>query len=111
MNNHHWTMMHIKRRRRKRIFWFLVFPLLLVLGMTASYGAYLYKKTESMMGSSYLDLDAMANQVYGIKKSIQTSITYPFYLLVLTIVKSETMEIVHDPMHLCLQHSMKKKNR
>ncbi|GIN90698.1 LytR family transcriptional regulator [Siminovitchia terrae] len=44
-----------KRKRRRRIFWFAIFPLLLVAGVSASYGTYLYKKAENMMGGAFFD--------------------------------------------------------
>lgn len=44
-----------KRKRRMRIFWFAVFPLLLIAAISASYGTYLYKKAESVMGGSFYD--------------------------------------------------------
>ncbi|VEF49627.1 membrane bound transcriptional regulator [Bacillus freudenreichii] len=44
-----------KRKRRRRIFWFAVFPLLLVAALGASYGTYLYKKAEGMMGGAFFD--------------------------------------------------------
>lgn len=46
-----------KRKRRRRIFWFVVFPMLLIAGITASYGTYLYKKMEVTMGASFFELD------------------------------------------------------
>jgi polyisoprenyl-teichoic acid--peptidoglycan teichoic acid transferase len=56
MNRH-----HIKRKRRKvkrrRVFWLLVFPLLLLALSATGYGAYLYKKAESIANGSYKELD------------------------------------------------------
>ncbi|MBS4178099.1 LCP family protein [Lederbergia citrea] len=42
-----------KSKRRKRIFWFIAFPILLIASLGISYGAYLYKKAETVMGDSY----------------------------------------------------------
>src|SRR5690606_6841663 len=46
-----------KRKKRKKIFWFLIFPLILFLGVGVSYGTYLYTKAKSMMDDSYHELD------------------------------------------------------
>lgn len=51
-----------KKRRRSRIFWFIIFPILLVSSIGLSYGTYLFKKAESMMGDSYYeDRDGKSN--------------------------------------------------
>jgi LCP family protein required for cell wall assembly len=55
MGRHH-TTVRKKKVRKRRIFWFVVFPLLLLAAVSASYGTYLYKKAEMMMGSSFLDV-------------------------------------------------------
>ncbi|MCJ8007964.1 LCP family protein [Lederbergia wuyishanensis] len=44
-----------KKRSRKRIFWFLVFPILLIASLGISYGIHLYIKAENMMAESYHD--------------------------------------------------------
>ncbi|MBS4218952.1 LCP family protein [Bacillus sp. FJAT-49711] len=44
-----------KKRSRKRIFWFLVFPILLIASLGISYGVHLYIKAENMMANSYHD--------------------------------------------------------
>lgn len=44
-----------KRVRKRRIFWFAIFPILLVAALSASYGTYLYKKAEGMMGNAFFD--------------------------------------------------------
>lgn len=44
-----------KKRRRKKIFWFIVFPVLLIGIVSTAYGAYLYKKAETVMGDAFYD--------------------------------------------------------
>ncbi|MBS4200655.1 LCP family protein [Bacillus sp. FJAT-49732] len=44
-----------KKRSRKRIFWFLVFPILLIASLGISYGVHLYIKAENMMAESFHD--------------------------------------------------------
>lgn len=54
MGRHNSTLVR-RRKRRRRLFWFLVLPLLLIALVSTSYGTYLYKKAESVMGSSFFD--------------------------------------------------------
>lgn len=54
MGRHHSTV-NRKKVRKRRVFWFIVFPLLLIAAVSASYGTYLYKKAENMMGASFFD--------------------------------------------------------
>ncbi|MCR2821413.1 LCP family protein [Lederbergia panacisoli] len=44
-----------KKRNRKKIFWFLVFPILLLASLGISYGVHLYIKAENMMAESFHD--------------------------------------------------------
>ncbi len=44
-----------KKRKRKRIFWFLIFPVLLIAIVSTGYGAYLYKKAEFAIGDAFFD--------------------------------------------------------
>ncbi|WP_062108542.1 LCP family protein [Bacillus niameyensis] len=44
-----------KKTRRRRIFWFLIFPIMLVAGLGVGYGVHLYIKAEDMMANSYHD--------------------------------------------------------
>ncbi|MFA8440084.1 LCP family protein [Pueribacillus sp. YX66] len=44
-----------KKRRRKKVFWFLVFPILLIAIVSTGYGAYLYKKAEVIMSNAFFD--------------------------------------------------------
>lgn len=44
-----------RKKRRKRIFWFLIFPVLLILIVSSAYGAYLYKKAEFAMNNAFFD--------------------------------------------------------
>ncbi len=44
-----------KKIRNRRIFWFLIFPILLVAAGAISYGVHIYTKAEDMMANSYQD--------------------------------------------------------
>ncbi len=44
-----------KKKRRKKIFWFFVFPILLIGLVSTAYGAYLYKKAESVLSEAFYD--------------------------------------------------------
>jgi polyisoprenyl-teichoic acid--peptidoglycan teichoic acid transferase len=52
---------HLRRRqkkaKRRRIFWFLIFPILLVGLSTTGYGAYLYYKAQSVADQSYTEIE------------------------------------------------------
>ena len=54
MGRHQYTVNN-KQKKRRRMFWFVVFPILLVASMGISYGTYLYKKAENMMADSYYE--------------------------------------------------------
>ncbi|RLQ96811.1 LCP family protein [Falsibacillus albus] len=45
-----------RKKRRRRIFWFLIFPVLLLSFSAATYGAYLYKKTENAFNKAHEDI-------------------------------------------------------
>lgn len=45
-----------KRKRRRRVLFFLIIPILLIAFSAAGYGAYLYKKAETVFSNSYKDL-------------------------------------------------------
>nr|WP_144920666.1 LCP family protein [Paenibacillus bovis] len=42
-----------KKKRKRRIFWFIAFPILLVLAAGISYGVHLYIKADKMMANSF----------------------------------------------------------
>lgn len=42
-----------KKKRKRRIFWFLIFPILLLASAAISYGVHIYTKAEDMMANSY----------------------------------------------------------
>lgn len=44
-----------KKTRRRRIFWLLIFPIMLIAGLGVGYGVHLYIKAEDMMANSYHD--------------------------------------------------------
>ncbi|KRG08771.1 transcriptional regulator [Lederbergia galactosidilytica] len=44
-----------KKKRNRRIFWFLIFPILLIASGAISYGVHIYTKAEDMMANSYQD--------------------------------------------------------
>lgn len=44
-----------KKKRRKRIFWFLIFPILLFVSIGTTYGIHLYKKAEKALNEAYDD--------------------------------------------------------
>lgn len=44
-----------KKRRRKRLFWFVVFPVLLIAIVSSAYGGYLYKKAEQVFSKAFFD--------------------------------------------------------
>jgi polyisoprenyl-teichoic acid--peptidoglycan teichoic acid transferase len=46
-----------KKKRRRRVLFFLVIPMILIAFSVAGYGAYLYKKAETVFSSSYKNLD------------------------------------------------------
>lgn len=46
-----------RKKRRRRVVFFLILPMLLVAFSAAGYGAYLYKKAETVFSSSYQDLN------------------------------------------------------
>jgi polyisoprenyl-teichoic acid--peptidoglycan teichoic acid transferase len=46
-----------RKKRRKRILYFVLVPILLIAFSAASYGAYLYKKAETVFSESYTTLD------------------------------------------------------
>ncbi|OAT81588.1 transcriptional regulator [Bacillus sp. MKU004] len=46
-----------KKKRRRRILFFLVIPFLVLAIVSSSYGAYLYKKAESVFSDSYNNLE------------------------------------------------------
>ncbi|MFL8936290.1 LCP family protein [Rossellomorea oryzaecorticis] len=46
-----------KKKRRKRILFFLVIPMILIAFSVAGYGAFLYKKAETVFSNSYTNLD------------------------------------------------------
>ncbi|MBS4204763.1 LCP family protein [Lederbergia citrea] len=53
MGRYQFSINKKKTIRRRRIFWFVAFPILLIASLGISYGAYLYKKAETVMGDSY----------------------------------------------------------
>ena len=55
MGRHRTNMTYKKQKRRRRIFWFLIFPILLIASVTVTYGVHLYKKAENAMGAAYDD--------------------------------------------------------
>ncbi|MEK3888468.1 LCP family protein [Bacillus sp. FSL K6-3431] len=55
MGRQQYTKVKRKKKNRGRIFWFIIFPILLVAGIGLSYGSYLFKKAETMMGDSYYE--------------------------------------------------------
>ncbi|MCJ7840627.1 LCP family protein [Lederbergia sp. NSJ-179] len=44
-----------KKKRNRRVFWFLVFPILLIASGAITYGVHIYSKAADMMGNSYED--------------------------------------------------------
>jgi polyisoprenyl-teichoic acid--peptidoglycan teichoic acid transferase len=46
-----------RKKRRRRIIFFLIIPMLLITFSAAGYGAYLYKKAETVFSNSYKDLN------------------------------------------------------
>jgi len=42
-----------KKKLRKRVFWFVIFPILLIAGVSVSYGAHLLKKAANVVNGSY----------------------------------------------------------
>ncbi len=46
-----------RKKRRRRVLFVLIIPLLLIAFSAAGYGAYLYKKAETVFSNSYKDLD------------------------------------------------------
>ncbi|WP_433744845.1 LCP family protein [Falsibacillus pallidus] len=46
-----------RKKRRRRIFWFLIFPVLLFGFSAAAYGAYLYNKAETVFNNSHEEID------------------------------------------------------
>jgi polyisoprenyl-teichoic acid--peptidoglycan teichoic acid transferase len=51
----HYRRVARRKKRRKRILFFLIVPVLLIAFSAAGYGAYLYKKAETVFSSSYKD--------------------------------------------------------
>ncbi len=46
-----------RKRRKRRIFWFLVFPLILITFSAVGYGTYLYKKANTVISDSYQEIE------------------------------------------------------
>lgn len=57
----HTRKINKQRVRRKRIFWFVIFPILLFAGTGLSYGTYLYKKAAMTMDASYKEIEGREN--------------------------------------------------
>ena len=53
----HYQRVVKKKKRRRRFLFFLIIPVLLIAFSAAGYGAYLYKKAETVFSNSYKDLD------------------------------------------------------
>jgi polyisoprenyl-teichoic acid--peptidoglycan teichoic acid transferase len=53
----HYIRMARKKKRRRRILIFLVVPMILIAFSVAGYGAFLYKKAETVFSNSYKNLD------------------------------------------------------
>jgi polyisoprenyl-teichoic acid--peptidoglycan teichoic acid transferase len=53
----HYMRMARKKKRRRRILIFLVVPMILIAFSVAGYGAFLYKKAETVFSNSYKNLD------------------------------------------------------
>jgi polyisoprenyl-teichoic acid--peptidoglycan teichoic acid transferase len=56
-NNRQEIIKSRKKKRRKRVLFFLVIPFLVLAIVSSSYGAYLYKKAESVFSDSYNNLE------------------------------------------------------
>lgn len=50
-----------KKKRRKRIFWFLIFPLLLLVSVGTTYGIHLFKKAENALNQAFDDSHDKSN--------------------------------------------------
>jgi polyisoprenyl-teichoic acid--peptidoglycan teichoic acid transferase len=51
----HYRRVARRKKRRRRVLFFLIVPMLLIAFSAAGYGAYLYKKAETVFSSSYKD--------------------------------------------------------
>lgn len=49
----HNRIINKKRKRKRLVFWLVLFPILLIATSGISYGVHLYKKAENMMGDAY----------------------------------------------------------